>query len=408
MNIHDAIKNKSAPEIAAFCKEHNLKIENNKIVPIDEASAKRVKENITFWGSRQQARKILLNSLYGALLNPAMRLSDERMGQSVTLSGRSITKHMNSIINQILTGKYDYDGEAIQYSDTDSSYFSAIPVLGKDHGMSREEIIILYDKIAEDANSTFPEFMDKTFNTGIERGAIIKAGRELVASRGLFIKKKKYACLVYDDEGTRVDVDGSQGKLKVMGLDLKRADTPEYMQKFLKDILLDILTGGEEESILSQVADFRTEFKTKPAWEKGSPKKVSNLSSYGDKKRRSREIDVYTPVSSDTKKVMIPEHVNASLEWNRLLDHYGDKHSMRITDGSRIIVCKLKPNSMQARAVAYPVDEHHLPEWFKELPFNIDVMEKTIIDKKVSNLLEVLNWDLKNTHHNDADDLIQF
>jgi DNA polymerase elongation subunit (family B) len=73
-----------------------------------------------FWDQRQLSRKILLNALYGSILNPHMRFYDKRIGQSVTLTGRSIAKHMNAKINEIITGEYNYKGDAISYADTDS------------------------------------------------------------------------------------------------------------------------------------------------------------------------------------------------------------------------------------------------------------------------------------------------
>ena len=208
---------------------------------------------VTFWNQRQQAKKILLNSLYGTLLNNSFRMFDQRLGQSTTLSGRSIVRHMNARINEIIANKYDYRGEAIIYADTDSCYFSAYRIL-KDHpeyqhmDWTAETVIGLYDLIAEDTNTTFAAFMDRTFHTGLERGSLISAGRELVG-HGLFIKKKKYAILMYDKEGKRLDVNGAPGQLKVMGLDLKRADTPKVMQEFLKKLLLDLLTGVSREQI---------------------------------------------------------------------------------------------------------------------------------------------------------------
>ncbi len=292
-----------------------------------------------------------------------------------------------------------------------SSYFSAAPVMDAEMSkdMTNDDYIALYDEVAEQTNASFAGFMDRTFNTGLKRGSVIAAGRELVASRALFIKKKKYACLLYEFEGERFDRPDKKPKLKVMGLDLKRADTPAYMQKFLEEVLMDVLTGGNEKSVLKKVADFRTLFKTKPAWEKGSPKKVSNLSTYGSKKKMADQVELFNRKGiANQGKVNLPEHVLASIQWNALLDRYGDRHSMRITDGSRIIVCKMKPNNMNIRAVAYPVDEPHLPEWFKEMPFNVELMETTIIDKKISNLLGVLEWNLANTHNNDVDDLIVF
>src|SRR5207344_1053107 len=104
------------------------------------------------------------------------------------------------------------------------------------------------------------------------------AGRELIASKALFIKKKKYACLMFDKEGERLDVHGRPGKLKVMGLDLKRADTPKVMQRFLEDLLMSLLTDVSQEQMFADIRVFRQTFKERPAWEKGTPKKVANLS----------------------------------------------------------------------------------------------------------------------------------
>lgn len=82
-----------------------------------------------YYDKRQLVRKILLNSAYGALLNEHCRFYDKRIGQSVTLSGRQIVKHMMSHINETIAGQYSHDGEAIVYGDTDSCYFSAYPIL---------------------------------------------------------------------------------------------------------------------------------------------------------------------------------------------------------------------------------------------------------------------------------------
>ena len=94
-------------------------------VKLKEAIANKNKEQIEFWDKRQTVRKINLNSLYGALLNPGSRFFDMRLGQSTTLSGRSIVKHMASKVNELISGKYDHIGDAIIYGDTDSCYFTA-------------------------------------------------------------------------------------------------------------------------------------------------------------------------------------------------------------------------------------------------------------------------------------------
>ena len=393
--INELIKNGNPQEIALYMKENGLVIKNGKIVPVDD-KVNYVKEQITFWDQRQQARKILLNSLYGALLNEALRFNDERMGQSVTLTGRSIVRHMTAQVNKEITGEYDYLGETIKYNDTDSVYFSIAYKLSSN--TTRENYIKIYDSIADVVNMTFPDFMHNNFNTTRQRGAIIAAGRELVASKMLFIKKKKYGGLVYDLDGIRQDVNGKPGKLKAMGLDLKRADTPKYMQEFLEQILLEVLTGADEKEIIQQIKDFRVSFKDKPAWEKGSPKKVSNLSKYHKIMERADNMSLTDKRGRNEKaRVTIPGHVRASVNWNDMCNHHRDRFSMRITDGSRIIVCKLLPNQMKIDSIAYPIDEPHLPEWFKKLPFDETEMENVIITKKVHNLLSVLNWSLQDT-----------
>ena len=130
LKLEDAIKNGDVDRIAKIMVQHNLVIKDDKICAADESTSSRFLELSKFYDARQQARKILLNSLYGALLNEAMRLADERMGQSTTLTGRSIVKHMNAEVNKTLTGEYDYIGSVVRYSDTDSCYFTAENIVG--------------------------------------------------------------------------------------------------------------------------------------------------------------------------------------------------------------------------------------------------------------------------------------
>ena len=233
-------------------------------------------EDKAFWDKRQLVKKINLNSLYGAILNPGCRFFDKRIGQSTTLTGRTIAKHMDAYLNECITGEYDHVGKAVIYGDTDSCYFSAWPALENEvkagrMEWSKEICIQLYDSLAEQVNDSFPAFMEQAFHCPREMGSIIKGGRELVADRSLFITKKRYAVRYYDKEGKRQDVEGKLGKIKAMGLDLKRSDTPEFMQKFLEEILERVLNGSQETEILDRITEFRTEFKARPGWEKGAP-----------------------------------------------------------------------------------------------------------------------------------------
>lgn len=70
---------------------------------------------------------------------------------------------------------------------------------------------------------------------------------------------------------------------------------------------------------------------------------------------------------------------------------------MDIMDGQKCIVCKLKPNPMGYTSIAIPTDELRIPEWFKELPFDDPEMEATLINKKLDNLIGVLEWDIGNS-----------
>jgi DNA polymerase elongation subunit (family B) len=341
-------------------------------------------EDRAYWDKRQLVKKINLNSLYGALLNPGCRFFDKRIGQSTTLTGRGIAHHMDSHVNEAITGRYDHIGDAVIYGDTDSVYFSAWPMVREDVEAGRMEwnkdiAIQLYDTIADSVNESFPSFMERAFHCPREMGAIIKGGRELVASKGLFIKKKRYAVLIVDKEGKRLDTHGSPGKVKAMGLDLKRSDTPKVVQDFLSEILMDVLTGAEREAIIEKVKEFKILFKERPAWEKGTPKRVNNLTKYTAEEQR-------------LGKANMPGHVRAAMNWNNLKRMHGDQYSTAIVDGMKTIVCKLKDNPLGYSSVGYPTDVLHIPQWFKDLPFDNGAMEGTIVDQKVENLLGVLEW----------------
>ena len=96
-------------------------------------------------------------------------------------------------------------------------------------------------------------------------------------------------------------------------------------------------------------------------------------------------------------KANMPGHVRASINWNTCKQMYSDKYSLPITDGAKVIVCKLKNNPLNYTSIAYPTDELRIPDWFKELPFDTEAMEQTILDQKIDNLIGVLNWDVQST-----------
>ena len=343
-------------------------------------------EDRAFWDKRQLVKKINLNSLYGAILNPGCRFFDKRIGQSTTLTGRIIARHMDAYINECIMGDYDHVGASIIYGDTDSCYFTAWPAVRDEVAAGRMEwnrdiCTQLYDTIADQVNASFPAFMERACHVPRANGELIKGGRELVASKGLFIKKKRYALLMYDYEGVRLDTHGKPGKVKAMGLDLKRSDTPKVVQEFLSELLTAVLTDAKREEIYDRVREFKIAFQDRPAWEKGTPKRVNNLTKYGKEEER-------------LGRANMPGHVRAALNWNNLRRMHGDNYSIAIVDGMKTIVCKLRDNPLGYTSVGYPTDESHIPQWFKDLPFDDNLMEATIVDQKVENLLGVLAWDI--------------
>jgi DNA polymerase elongation subunit (family B) len=362
-------------------------------------------DKFDYYDKRQLVRKILLNSAYGALLNEHCRFYDKRIGQSVTLSGRQIVKHMMSTINETVEGTYSHEGNAIVYGDTDSCYFTAYPTLKPqiESGAlewNKETCIGLYDGIADNANDSFPAFMEKAFHTPRKNGEIIKAGRELIGDRAIFMVKKRYAINIFDKEGKRKDKDGQLGDIKAMGLDLKRADTPKYIQEFLMNVLQMVLQQGKgREEVIEAIKDFKRILTAQDSWTKGSPKGVNKLTYYGDLESKSA-----------TGRANMPGHVRAALNYNYLRRVNGDQYSQQIIDGMKVIVCKLKSNALGFTSIAYPVDELRLPQWFCELPFDDQAMEQTLVDEKINNLLGVLDWDIRsNTDTNSTfNDLFTF
>jgi DNA polymerase elongation subunit (family B) len=239
--------------------------------------------------------------------------------------------------------------------------------------------------------------MERAFHAPRKNGEIIKAGRELIGDRGIFITKKRYAINIYDKEGKRQDKDGKLGDIKAMGLDLKRADTPKYIQDFLMQVLSMVLQQGKSrETIIKTIKDFKRNLSKQDSWTKGSPKSVNNLTKH-------------TQIYDRTGKCSVG-HALAAINYNYLRKLNSDNYSMKIVDGMKIIVCKLKKNPLDMTSIAYPTDELRLPDWFKELPFDDEAMERTLVDEKIENLLGVLGWDLRdNTDTNSTfDDLFSF
>jgi len=199
-----------------------------------------------------------------------------------------------------------------------------------------------------------------------------------------------------------LDIEGYQpegGKLKIMGMEIKRSDTPEFVQDFLEEVLNDALSGVSEKDVIDKVKGFKKNFQSLESWKKGMPKRVNNLTNYTEKLRNTRKTENMKLYKLDALKEessnnMIPGHVRASINWNDIKKAFGDNYSMTITDGMKVIVCRLKNNAMGYSSIAYPTDELNLPQWFKDMPFDDAGMEEAVLDKKIENVLGQMGWDL--------------
>lgn len=268
--------------------------------------------------------------------------------------------------------------------NTDSVYFSVAQYYkdqNLDFDFTKDEVVDLYIKIGDTVGESFPDFMNEAFNTGIENGKVVGADLEMVGSRGLFLKKKRYAILKYWEDGFRKDEDGSPGEIKAMGLEIKRSDTPKYIQSFLEDTLISLLVGDDESKIRDKVRTFKKEFKGKPSIDKGSPKTIKKLSHH-------------TEIYDKTGKCSVG-HVMAAIQWNRLRAAHEDMSVPEAVDGSKMIVCKLKNNPYGIKNIGYPLEcKDYLPDWFLELPFDDAEMEAAVLTKKLENIFGILDMNI--------------
>lgn len=362
--------------ITAYMEHYDLEIKDGMLIAKNKED---IEDQESYWDDRSLVSKILLNQQYGSITNPASTNYDIRLGASCTLSGRATLNHQGSKINEILVGKYEM-GDVVVAGDTDSIYFTIPDDLRST--MDKDTFIELANEVGNSVNKSFPDFYNSAFNVPKDQATVIKCAREICATSAFFIKKKRYAAMVYDEKNFRKDTN-TIGKLKVMGLDIKRADCPAWVQDKLEETLKKLLGYSYDTSdILDFIRNWRSEFMGFDPWEMGIPKRVNKLT-------------YYTDAFKSRDKVTIPGHVRASINWNNLMGTFNDRVSSDISDGGKVIVCKLLKNKFGIDSIAYPYDSaHKLPDWFKTLPFDLTGMIDVAVDSKLENIFGVLGWNL--------------
>jgi len=417
------------------------------------AECKRLKDH---YDLLQLTKKIQLNSAYGALLNENFRWGRREIGASITGSGRQITKHMGQTIAAVITekkwefekrfahtntagngctfvpgetfakaqfrGDYEWlrnhptesaytmkwnkdkgveqkvwsgaiwftECPAIIYGDTDSCYFLT-------YGKNYEDAVARADSIAERTNATFPEFMASAFNCTGGREKLIKAAREIVAERGLFMfAKKKYTLRVVNLDGFDMQ---DKPKLKSMGSEIKKADTPKAIQDFLKELMNLILTGKQYPEIEKFVNQHRGSMinKDSDVLALAPAKQVNNLDALYAEYCRTEKV-------ANGKMKHCPGHVRAAINYNEMSELFEPGIAKPLKAGDKVAILYLRPNQSGIKSIGFPAEMLHLPEWFKE-NFEVDMKltEQKMIDSKIEGIFEVLGENVpspQNSHLN--------
>jgi DNA polymerase elongation subunit (family B) len=165
--LKELIDEGSKKRVIQYMNQHSLMVKDGKAIHRDQKALKRI---IGFWDKRQLVKKINLNSAYGALLNAGSRFFDQRLGQSTTLTGRTITKHMAAKTNEMITGNYDHYGESIVYGDTDSQISSTLHYSSKGQ-QTVEDLFNGCNEFWNDGDKEYaydPDLMVMTYNDEID------------------------------------------------------------------------------------------------------------------------------------------------------------------------------------------------------------------------------------------------
>lgn len=371
-------------------------------------------EDIKYWEKvtddedlLQLTIKILINSAYGALLNKFFRFFDFRLGSSTTACGRQITTEMVGVVGEVLRGertildkRVEYDKKGVAHTtytttdpniitgDTDSVYF----ITGANN---EKDAIEIADAVADAINDNYPSFMRRSFLVQPGYDDLIKAGRETVGESSLFVAKKKYVIKVVNLEGDKVD------KLKIMGMEIKKSDTPKKVQDFLEDLVKIILDGKAYHEVEKFVLDGRnTLISGELAFSLGVSKTVKNLDKF------TAEFEMYEKTGK--KKVTLPGHVRAAINFNEMLK-LEEPGAKKILSGDKIRVYNLNKNGYNYKSIAIPADLPRFPVWFsKHFTVDLGLTEEKMIDLKVEGIFRACGWEIPTFQGSHLNNILEF
>lgn len=324
----------------------------------------------------QLAKKIQLNSAYGALSNVYFRWFDTNLAESITKSGQLSIRWMEARINQYLnkvlkTTNKDY----VIACDTDSMYLDLGEFVKQTcEGKSTPEIVKYLDTVCE---KVFEPFIDKCYQELADYvnafDQKMKMKREAIANKGIWTAKKRYILNVYNNEGVQY----AEPKLKLSGIEAVRSSTPSACRTNIIEALKVIMNGTEAE-LQKFIADFRTEFRNLPFAEVAFPRSVRGLSQYAD--------------SSTIYRKSTPIHVRGALIYNNILKTRGLTNKLQtIGEGEKIKFCYLLlPNPTQANVISAPGDLPKEVELTKYIDYNKQ-FEKAFLEP-LTTILDAIGW----------------
>ena len=327
----------------------------------------------------QWAKKIALNSAYGAIGNQYFRYYDVRQATAITLAGqfviRFIEKNVNEYMNKILKtpDKIDY----IVASDTDSIYLTMdklVEQVCKDK--TKEQTLKFLNKVVE---SRIEPFLDKCFKqladytNAFENKMVMK--REVIADKGIWTAKKRYILNVFNEEGLNL----KEPKLKIMGIEAVKSSTPAPCRVKIKEALKVIMTK-DQSALIDFIENFRTHFKKLPPEDIAYPRSCNNLKKYSSTK------DIYQKST--------PIHVRGALLYNNLLKKNKLVKYEIIQDGDKIKFISLKePNSLRENVISF---SSRLPKEFKLHQYiNYDEMFTKSFLEPLRFIVKAIGWDFE-------------
>jgi DNA polymerase elongation subunit (family B) len=340
----------------------------------EKTKSKKDENDIARYHNLQLAKKIQLNSAYGALGNQYFRWFNFDHAEAITKSGqlsiRWIEKAMNEYLNKLVgTDNFDY----VIASDTDSIYVNMEPLVNKIFPSGEEDPVIV-DALDKFIEAKVQPFMDKSYQeladymNAYEQK--MKMKRESIANKGIWIAKKMYMLNVWDNEGVRY----TEPKLKVMGIASVRSSTPAAVRVALKKGIT-LIMNTDEDTLIKYIDEFKLQFLELPFEQVAFPRGIKNMKKYRD--------------SASIYKKGTPIQVKGALLYNKLIEK--NKRYQPITDGDKIKFAYLKvPNPLHDTVIAVPdemPDEFNLDKYIdRDMQFDKSFLEP------LKSILDVIGW----------------